>query len=398
MSGSSGLPKSLALSLASLVALALALELATRLFVPAGYWRYRDAAADWQLDPEIGWVNRPNLDAEARDLDQIVRFRTNPDGLVPVETRRERKPGVLRIMVFGDSMVVGRSVRQEETYTARMEARLREAGLDVEVINAGVQGYSTDQALLLLERLLPLYSPDVVLFGSTLNDFGGNEVSNNNAQAKPRFLLVGADLHLVPAQIGDEVRHFATGPRAWIQWSALYRALQPRIFSLRARFSGWEQRNLIGMMQEIFVDPASLEQFDWPLFAALIERMQRSSNASGARFFLFSHPEVAEVWPPYIEKIRQELGPRVIRYDPLAAQRRVQEAAQEVGVEFLPVAPAFREHPERGPFHLIPYDAHLGPAGHQFLAEVLADELLARGALQTGPGASASGAAPPAAP
>ncbi len=395
MSEGGALPRSLALAAGSFVVLLLVLELATRLFLPEGYWRYRDAAADWRLDPEIGWVNRPNLDVEGRDLDQIVRFRTNPDGLVPVETRRERKPGVLRIMVFGDSMVVGRSVRREETYTARLEARLREGGLEAEVVNAGVQGYSTDQVLLLLERLIPLYRPDIVLYGSTLNDFGGNAVSTSNAQAKPRFLLVGDDLHLVPPQLADQVSPYASGPRAWIQHSALYRALQPRIFSLRARFSDWEQRNLIGAMLEVYVDPASLEKFDWPLFAALIERMQRSSNASGARFFLFSHPEIAEVWPPYIEKIRLELGPQVLRYDPLAAQRRVEEAAEEVGVEFIPVVPAFREHLERGPFHLIPYDAHLGTGGHELLAEVLADELLARGVLQTGPGAPPPGASTP---
>jgi hypothetical protein len=149
---------------------------------------------------------------------------------------------------------------------------------------------------------------------------------------------------------------------------------------LRARFSGWEQRNLIGQMQEIYVNPAALEQFDWPLFGALVERMQRSSQAAGARFFLFAHPEVAEVWPPYIEKIRHQLGPEYPRYDPLAAQHRVEQAAREVGDEFIPVAPPFREHPERGPFHLIPYDAHLNAAGHQLLAEVLADEILARGA------------------
>ena len=126
---------------------------------------------------------------------------------------------------------------------------------------------------------------------------------------------------------------------------------------------GWEQRNLIGEMLEVYVNPKALEQFDWPLFAALVKRMQSSSNAAGARFFLFSHPEVAEVWEPYIEKIRQQLGPQVVRYDPLAAQSRVEQAAREVAVEFLPVAPPFRAHPERGPFHLIPYDAHLGRPG-----------------------------------
>jgi hypothetical protein len=88
----------------------------------------------------------------------------------------------------------------------------------------------------------------------------------------------------------------------------------------------------------------------------------------------------------------------VIRYDPLAAQHRVEQAARGQGVEFLAVAPAFRSHPERGPFHLVPHDAHLGVAGHEFLAEVLEQELLARGALQIGPGAPPSASGPVARP
>jgi lysophospholipase L1-like esterase len=389
--------KSLALAFGSLVVIALLLELATRLWVPEGYWRYRDATSDWQLDREIGWVNRPNLDTESRDLGGIVRFRTNADGIAPGETRREREPGVLRIMIVGDSMVVGRALAQEATYTERLAARLQERGLDVEVINAGVQGYATDQALLLLERLAPLYRPDIILYGSTLNDFGGNEVAYANEQAKPRFRLNGDELRLELPQIADRVRRYGGGPRAWIQSSAFYRALQPRIFTLRARFAGWEQRNLLGLMQEIYVNPAALEQLDWRLFAALVERMQRSSQAAGARFFLFSHPEVAEVWPPYIERIRRELGPPDLRYDPLAAQQRAEQAAREVGVDFVRVAPPFLDHPERGPFHLIPHDAHLNASGHELMAEALEHALKARGALQVRPAAPSEGA-PPAAP
>jgi lysophospholipase L1-like esterase len=379
MSSPTGALRNLALAVGSLWVLLLCLELLTRLFLPAGYWRHRDAAADWQLDSELGWVNRPNLDTESRDLDWVMRYRTNPDGLVPAESRRERKAGVLRIMVFGDSMVVGRSVPQDEIYTARLEERLRERGIAAEVINAGVQGYSTDQALLLMERLLPLYRPNVVLFGSTLNDFGGNELSHANGQAKARFLLIGDTLEFIPPQVADEIRPIGGGPRVWIQRSAFYRAIQPRLFTLRARYAGWRERNLMGLMLEIYVNRAALEKFDWRLFEALVERMQRSAKAAGARFFLFSHPEIAEVWPPYIEMARRELGPQYLRYEPLAAQRRVEAAAKEAGVEYIGAAPYFRDRTARGPFHLVPFDGHLNSEGHAMLAEVLADEMVARG-------------------
>jgi hypothetical protein len=233
--------------------------------------------------------------------------------------------------------------------------------------------------LLLIERMLPLYHPDVVLYGSTLNDFGGNEVAIANGQAKPRFLLDHDTLHLIPPQLAPDVQPSRLGLRTWLQNSAFYRVLQPRIFTLRARVAGWQQRNLMGLMQEVYVDPSALDEFDWPLFSGLIQRMQRSCEAAGARFFLFSHPEVAEVWPPYIETIRQQFGATVLGYDALAAQHRVERTAQADGIDFIETAPRFQQHGERGPFHLLPYDAHLNAAGHRLLAEVLADELLARG-------------------
>ena len=287
--------RSPALAFGSFCLLLVCLELLTRLFVPEGYWRHRDAAADWQLDPEIGWVNRPNIDVESRDYTWILRYRTNPDGLAPAEARREKAPGVLRIMVFGDSMAVGRAVPQDVTYASRLEAQLRERGIPAEVINAGVQGYSTDQVLLLIERLLPLYRPDVVLYGSTLNDFGGNEVSQANGQAKPRFMLRGDTLDLVPPLVAHEIRPIGSGPSAWIQRSAFYRLLQPRIFTLRARYEGWQQRNLMGLMLEVYVNPEALEQLDWKLFGAMVERMQRSTHTANAHFFLFSHPKITKI-------------------------------------------------------------------------------------------------------
>jgi len=155
--------------------------------VPEPLWRFHEGTHDWNVDEVIGWANRPGLDVSNRMRTGVVRHRTNADGLVPAESVRERAPDRLRVMVFGDSMVVGRDVAQDRIYTARLEALLCARGLDVEVINAGVLGYSTDQALLLMERWVPVYGPDLVLYGSTSNDFGGNKVRSANAQIE--FIL-----------------------------------------------------------------------------------------------------------------------------------------------------------------------------------------------------------------
>ncbi|MEZ4290376.1 MAG: hypothetical protein R3E53_07505 [Myxococcota bacterium] len=51
-----------------------------------------------------------------------------------------------------------------------LEQELRRAGLQVEVLNAGVSGYSNAEALLYLERELLKYDPDLVLLSFFAND------------------------------------------------------------------------------------------------------------------------------------------------------------------------------------------------------------------------------------
>jgi lysophospholipase L1-like esterase len=351
------------------------LELGVRMFVAEPLWRFRDGSYDWTMDPEIGWVNRPALDVQHRWSTELIRYQTNSDGLAPVGARRERTPGVVRIMVFGDSMVVGRDLPQEQNYPARLEAILRERGIPAEVINAGVLGYSTDQALLLMQRFLPRYKPDLVIFASTSNDFGGNSLRVANMQAKGSFLLDadGALRFVPPEEVHDFYRK--SGPRQWIQHSALYRLLQPRIFVLRSKAGSWEDRMLLGVMDDVYIDPAASEHIDWRLFGALIARMQEVSRENGAQFVLIANPELGEVWDPYVERTCKAHGWPRDRYDRFALERHVAASAQAAGVRFIPLIEEFSERQDRGPFHLLPYDGHLNTAGHELMAERLADHL-----------------------
>ena len=367
---------------AGLVVLSLAvalvlLELGVRLLVPEGLWRFRDSTRDWTLDPEVGWVNRPALDVESSSPTARVRFQTNSDGLIPAGVVRAKKPDVVRIMIFGDSMVVGRDLPQSANYSARLEALLRERGIAAEIINAGVAGYSTDQALLLMQRWVPRYRPDLVIFASTSNDFGGNALRVANYQAKPMFRLDGnGRLVLSPPElVANQIQPYGSGPRSWIQHWALYRLLQPRIIMLRSRLGGWEQRMLLGVMDEVYIEPRAADRVDWPLFSALLTQMREVANQNGAEFLVIAHPEVGEVWDPYIDRMCEARGWPRDHYDRFALERHVAEAAEQASVRFVPLVAEFSAHQDRGPFHLLPRDGHLSAAGHQLLAERLADHL-----------------------
>jgi hypothetical protein len=64
-----------------------------------------------------------------------------------------------------------------------------------------------------------------------------------NGQAKPVFRLDERErLVLSRPRLAGRIRALGSGPRRWIQHSALYRLIQPGLQRLRARLTGWNER------------------------------------------------------------------------------------------------------------------------------------------------------------
>jgi lysophospholipase L1-like esterase len=366
------------LVLASLVMALLLSEIGVRVLVPKPYWKFRDASMDWRLDPDSGWVQKPGLDVTTRnDEGRLIRFRTNEDGLTPAEARRQKVPGTFRILLVGDSTVVGRAVPQHATLHFFLQSILRARGIPAEVINAGVEGYSTDQALIRLRRLVPLYHPDLVLYGLCSNDFGGNAVDTAYGIPKPRFRLEGGRLKEVPPDLSSaRIATFGSGPGKWLQYLAVYRLAHVQITLVRSWLGGWEHLNLLSPASEIYYRPEALDKVDWTLLAALLREMRDISRRNGARFLFYAHPDLAEVWDPYIRVNERRLGIPSGRYDRYALQRRLQRLAVAESVHFCGLIERFAAHQERGPFHLLPRDPHCNPTGYAVTAEALAECLL----------------------
>jgi acyl-CoA thioesterase-1 len=63
-------------------------------------------------------------------------------------------PAPLRVVALGDSITAGYGLTTEQAYPALIEKRLRDEGLNVEVVNAGVSGDTTAGALRRLDWAL----------------------------------------------------------------------------------------------------------------------------------------------------------------------------------------------------------------------------------------------------
>jgi acyl-CoA thioesterase-1 len=78
----------------------------------------------------------------------------------------------LRIVTLGDSITKGvrSGVKAEETFAARVEAALRADGVDASVVNVGIGGERTDQALRRLAKDVVAQKPTAVAIMYGTND------------------------------------------------------------------------------------------------------------------------------------------------------------------------------------------------------------------------------------
>jgi hypothetical protein len=129
------------------------------------------------------------------------------------------------------------------------------------------------------------------------------------------------------------------------------------------------------MASDWYYDDAVLERIDWPLFGALVARMNRSATEHGAVFAAYLHPDLGATWDPVIEDTRKSIGTE-LGFDRYALERRVSAEVGARDVTFLPLVRHFAEQQHRGPFHLLPRDPHCNAEGYRLQAEILTDFVL----------------------
>jgi len=128
----------------------------------------------------LGYANQPNpkdlVTAPSDDPRLIYTYKpntkgTNSRGYFDKERPYEKKNGIYRIVVIGDSIAQGQDVRRRKSFPKVLEKRLNPSfKKKYEVVVLARTGYSTSQEMVLFEEEAFLYDPDLIIWSYVLND------------------------------------------------------------------------------------------------------------------------------------------------------------------------------------------------------------------------------------
>lgn len=145
----------------------------------------------WQYDSLLGWSHIPLVTGSQTISGASVEIKTNSKKLRGDEFEYARNAKT-RILILGDSFAWGFGVNKNKRFSEIIESKNN----NLELINAAVAGYSTDQQLIYYINEGYKYEPDYVLLLFCENDFLGNTLSQIHWYNKPFYRYENAKLTL----------------------------------------------------------------------------------------------------------------------------------------------------------------------------------------------------------
>lgn len=272
---------------------------------------------------------RPNSEFRHTSVDGSWVFNTNNKGFRSTVNVDYAKPaGIKRVLGLGDSHTQGYEVHQEATFSAVLERYLAHRGIKAEVLNAGVSGYSTAEALALLENEGYKYSPDLVVLGFYANDFADNlkaglfEIDSQGRLTEAKFE------HIPGVRIQNLI--YAIPPVRWLSensyfYSLLFNSVW-NAFKARLGESVARDADSAGTPFELSVATASaVPPRQIALALALLKRMDQFCRQRGIRLIVVDIPartgpyRFASSLPPAMLSIMATEGIEVITGTPSLA-------------------------------------------------------------------------------
>jgi lysophospholipase L1-like esterase len=313
------------------VGMALALgELLVRIAAPQLIYRFpRDLFVP---DPVVSYRLRPGFDGRLDTPEYRTDMRINAQGLRDDRDYGPKEAGVTRILMIGDSFTMGVGVDLDQTFIKQLESALNAGTVRkrVEILNAGVSGYSTAQEARFLQAYGFAFEPDVVVLGF----FVGNDVAENGGTPS-----IVEDGYL--AEPGREPGFLPWVGRLLAAHSQLYHLAWPYERRLRAEGRAqdrWEAaKRSVAYLVDDTHDPA------WSATYAALQQIVDAGRNAHIPVAIVLIPESTQVDDAQWAALASSIGPGASAYDQHAPIDRLSRFGSERHVPTFDLLPAFRD-------------------------------------------------------
>jgi hypothetical protein len=214
-------------------------------------------------DALLGWGLRPLSRAHLVTSDFDVKYEINSRGFRDREITLQKASHEFRVLLIGESMVMGHGVDYGERFSEVIESALR----NVTVVNMGVWGYGMDQSLMQMERDGFQFDPDLVVLVLGCSDYANRcKYLSMHGRAKPVFILNKTRDDIVLRDIASLQQEFGppkkAGPPAPASTDAPQQPLKTQS-SLGFLVSYWNQK------QRFKEEIKQRDQNEWERLTAL---------------------------------------------------------------------------------------------------------------------------------
>lgn len=351
----------------------------------------------WIPDDYLGYIHAGNNRFTFRyteDKEIAVKHKINSLGLPGEETPASKPADTFRVIVLGDSYTEALQVAADKNFCELLEGLLNGSPekkyKTIEVLNAGVSGYSPLNHYLYFQRELARLAPDTVIVQLFANDVFEDHSAKAKSFLDKQGLPLKTDRYFAPEYLEDQQKWRARfHPDPWtyrlkkslLNHSRFLEYLYVKIFNFKKaspthqkmirmdEYGTGYQFFILDPRHKLMHDEAFIRQ-TWGDTQRYLLALKEAVEHHQGRFVMFYVPLEGQLdLEHYGDHMRMYTTTRVGDY----FNGLLREFAQKNNILFLDLLPKFERHKREGLY--LSKDGHLTVKGHQLVAEALFDHL-----------------------
>ena len=351
----------------------------------------------------IGVVHAKNISViNRRACSNKVLYSTNEWGMHDMERTLEKKQGVIRVAMLGDSMLDAEQVSDADVINRLLDERFKGKA---EFLNFGMNAVGTMQESLLYENKVRAFKPDIVLLMFyTENDIANNSVSLETTIFNGEPFLTYRDTEGKPYSVinftaSKKIRQFLQRNLALYRlarevYSGIhYKKSSPETNPFippgftdipdTATLSELRQGRGANIRNEVFITSPDAEwEKAWDSTNKELRRLRAMVEKDGARLLVAIVPSIMEFDPRTKEAITDAVFTRITNGRPIDIdypRTRAIGLLMQEGFDYfdlyVPMRKYAEEHGIGFPYFSFDCDSHWSALGHEVAYEILAPVL-----------------------